>query len=421
MKAFKKITSFAAAFAVASTMLYTTAFADVEVDAGYDYGKFKGKDVTISVYNWGEYIADGSDGCMDVIAEFEKLTGVDVEYSTFPSNEDMYSILKSERSHYDIIIPSDYMIAKLIEEGMLEKLDFNNIPNFGKYCDEKHKNPSFDPKNEYSAPYTWGTVCIIYDPERIDEEITSWASLWDEKYSGQILMFNNPRDAMAIALIRLGYSINTTDKKELREAADLLVEQKPLVQAYVMDEVYEKMGNNNAFIAPYYVGDAYMILDTNPDLEVVIPEEGTNYFVDSMCIPKNPKLDSDDKKERKEAEQKKEAAEMFINFMYETQVALENIEYICYSTPHTEAFKLLDEEVRNDANLYPSDDYIKNNTEAFTNLPQETNRYMDELWTEIKISGDQNKWAFPILLFACLTVSVLTIVRRVVKKRKDNQ
>ncbi|MBE6836761.1 MAG: spermidine/putrescine ABC transporter substrate-binding protein [Ruminococcus sp.] len=416
----KKIISALSVLVLAVSTLSTTAFAEVEVDEGYDYDRFRGKNVTLQVYNWGEYISDGSDGSLDVIGEFEKLTGIDVEYSTFPSNEDMYSVLKSGRSQYDIIIPSDYMIGKLIEEDMLEKIDFDNVPNFTKYCDKKFLNPEYDPTNEYSAPYTWGTVCILYDATRIDEEITSWDALWNEKYSGQILMFNNPRDAMAIALIRLGYSLNTTDEKELKEAADLLIEQKPLVQAYVMDEVYDKMGNSNAFIAPYYVGDSYWIMETNPDLAVCIPEEGTNLFADAMCIPKNPNLDSNNDEKRKEAQIKKEAAEMFINYMYETQVALENIEYICYSTPHTGAYALLDEEVRNDPFLYPSDEFITEKTEAYVNLPQETNRYMDQLWTEIKISGDQNKWAFPILLFVCLAVSILTIVRRFIKKKKDN-
>ncbi len=416
----KKIISALSVFAFVIGTFSTTAFADVEVDEGYDYDRFRGKGVTLQVYNWGEYISDGSDGSLDVIGEFEKLTGIDVEYSTFPSNEDMYSVLKSGRSQYDIIIPSDYMIGKLIEEDMLEKINFDNVPNFAKYCDKKFVNPEYDPTNEYSAPYTWGTVCILYDASRIDEEITSWDALWDEKYSGQILMFNNPRDAMAIALIRLGYSLNTTDEKELKEAADLLIEQKPLVQAYVMDEVYDKMGNSNAFIAPYYVGDSYWIMETNPDLEICIPEEGTNLFADAMCIPKNPNLDSNNDEKRKEAEIKKEAAEMFINYMYETQVALENIEYICYSTPHTGAYALLDDEVKNDPFLYPSDEFITEKTEAYVNLPQETNRYMDQLWTEIKISGDENKWAFPLMLVACVAISVFTIVRRFIKKRKDN-
>lgn len=416
---FRKITSFAAALVLSLGSFSTTAFADIEVEEGYDYKKFEDKEITLRVFNWGEYIADGTDDSMDVIKEFEKLTGIEVEYTTYPSNEDMYSILKSGKSQYDVIIPSDYMIGKLISEDMLEKLDFENIPNFEKYCDKKHLNPEYDPTNEYSAPYTWGTVCLLYDATRIDEEITSWSALWDKKYSGQILMFNNPRDAMAIALIRLGYSLNTEDEKELKEAADLLIEQKPLVQAYVMDEIYEKMGNSNAFIAPYYVGDSYWIMENNPDLEICIPEEGTNRFVDAMCIPKNDNLRSKNDEKRKEAEMKKEAAEMFINFMYETEVALENIEYICYSTPHTGAYELLDEETKNDPYLYPSDEFLKEKTESFKNLSPETNRYIDELWTNIKISGDQNKWAIPIMLFGCIALSAFVIVRRVLKKRRE--
>lgn len=415
----KKILSALTAFCFSVGCMTVSAFADVEVDEGYDYGRFKGKDVSIRVFNWGEYIADGTEGTLDVIGEFEKLTGIEVEYTTYPSNEDMYSILKSGKNHYDIIIPSDYMIGKLIEEDMLEKIDFNNVPNFDKYCDEKFRNPEYDPKNEYSAPYTWGTVCIMYDKTRIDEEITSWDSLWDEKYSGQILMFNNPRDALSIALIKLGYSLNTENKDELKEACDLLIEQKPYVQAYVMDEVYEKMGNSNAFIAPYYVGDAYMIMETNPNIEVCIPEEGTNLFYDAICIPRNDALRSQNKEKRKEAEIKKEAAEMFINFIYETEVAYENIEYICYSTPHKGAYELLDDDVKNDPVMYPSNDFIVEKCETFRNLSADTNRYMDELWTNIKISGDENKWAIPLMLLGCLGVSAFVIVRRIIKKRRD--
>ena len=416
---FKRLFSLFTALALGVGFTMQSAAAEVEVDGGYDYDRFRGKDVTIRVFNWGENISDGTAGTLDVIGEFENLTGIDVEYTTYPSNEDLYSILKGDKSRYDIIIPSDYMIAKLIEEDMLEKINFDNVPNFEKYCDKKLINPEYDPQNEYSAPYTWGIVCLLYDAERIDEEITSWSALWDEKYSGQILMFNNPRDAFAIALIRLGYSLNTENEDELREAADMLIEQKPLVQAYVMDEIYEKMGGSNAFIAPYYVGDAYLITEDNPDLAVCIPEEGTNRFVDAMCIPKNDDLRSDDEEERREAEIHKEAAEMFINYMYETQVALENIEYICYSTPHTGAYALLDEEIKNDPNLYPSDEFLSEKTESFKNLSEQTNRYIDELWTEIKISGNENKWAIPLMLVCCVGVSVFVIIRRAIKKRRD--
>lgn len=391
----------------------------VKVDKGYNYDRFKGDDVKIRVFNWGENISDGTEGTLDVIGEFEKLTGIDVEYTTYPSNEDMYSILKGEKSQYDIIIPSDYMIGKLIEENMLEKINFDNVPNFNKYCDKKLLNPEYDPENEYSAPYTWGTVCLIYDSSRIKEEITSWSALWDEKYSGQILMFNNPRDAMAIPLILLGYSLNTQDQSQLKEAANLLIEQKPLVQAYVMDEVYEKMGGGNAFIAPYYVGDAYLIMEDNPDLEICIPEEGTNRFVDAMCIPKNKNLTSSNREKKQEAEIRKEAAEMFINYMYETQVALENIEYICYSTPHMGAYELLDDEIKNDKNLYPSDEFLKTKTESFKNLSTKTNRYIDKLWTEIKISGAENQWAIPFLLIVCVVISASVSIMRLRKKKRE--
>ncbi len=215
--------------------------------------------VTINVYNWGQYISDGTDGYIDVNKAFTEATGIEVNYMTFDSNETMYTKLKTGGSTYDVIIPSDYMVARLIAEDMLEELDYSNIPNYA-LVDEAYKNTSFDPKNKYSVPYTWGTVGVIYNTKYVDEaDVGSWDLLWNEKYSGKILMFDNPRDAFAIAQLLLGIDINTEDPDELRSAAYKLIEQKPLVQGYVMDQIFSKMEREEAWIAPYYAGD-YLLM-----------------------------------------------------------------------------------------------------------------------------------------------------------------
>ena len=334
------------------------------------YSKFKGDNLTLYVYNWGEYISDGSDGAMDTIKEFEKLTGIRVEYTTFDTNEGLYSKLQSGSAYYDIIIPSDYMISRMAENGMLEKLNYANIPNFEKYIDENFKNPDYDANQEYSVPYTWGTVGLVYNSKYITEEIDSWDVLWDEKYSGKILMFSNSRDAFAIALRRLGYSMNTENPDELREAAESLKEQKDVVQAYVMDQVFDKMTEENAWVAPYYAGDYITMSETNADLKFVFPKEGFNQFVDSMCIPKGCV--------------NQEAAEMFINFMCEPKVSAENCSYIGYSTPISAAKNLMDANVVENEVAYP-DSEILANSETFRNLSDETNKLLDDLWIEVRI------------------------------------
>ena len=216
----------------------------------------KADDVTINVYNWGQYISDGTDGYIDVNKAFTEKTGIKVNYMTFDSNETMYTKLKTGGSTYDVIIPSDYMIARLIAEDMLEELDYSNIPNYA-LVDEAYKNTSYDPENKYSVPYTWGTVGVIYNKKYVSEsDIGSWDLLWNEKYSGKILMFDNPRDAFAIAELLLGIDINSEDQDELRSATYKLIEQKPLVQDYVMDQIFSKMEREEAWIAPYYAGDS---------------------------------------------------------------------------------------------------------------------------------------------------------------------
>ncbi len=342
--------------------------------------------VTIKVYNWGEYISDGSDDSMDVIKEFEaQYPGIKVSYTTYATNEELYAKLRSGSASYDVIVPSDYMISRMIAEDMLETLDFSNIPNFAD-IDDTFKNPQYDPENEYSVPYTWGTVGIIYNTTMVEGTVDSWEVLWDPQYTGQILMFNNSRDAFGIAEKLLGFSQNTTDVKELEQAAEKLKEQKMVLQAYVMDEIFDKMSNGEAALAPYYAGDFFIMQEDNPDLAFAVPKEGTNLFVDAMVIPKG-------------TEHKKEA-ETFINFMLEPDIGLANIEFIGYSTPLKTVKSMLDEEVLNDGISYPSQE-ILDKCESFVNLPDELNRYMDELWVDIRASGSSSVIEL-IFLFAVI-------------------
>ena len=262
------------------------AFADEADDWDFseEYPTAEPTGVTINVYNWGEYISNGTEGSLDVNAEFTRRTGIEVNYTTFDSNESLYSKLAGGGASYDVIVPSDYMISKLMNENMLAELDFSNIPNF-EYIDEQFRNPDYDPENKFSVPYTWGTVGLFYNTDYVTEPVTSWSILWDEQYSGKILMFDNPRDAFAIAQERLGFSLNSTDESEWEQAAMLLKEQKPLVQAYVMDQIFDKMESGEAWLAPYYSGDAGTLVENNENIKFIVPEEGTNYFVDAMCIP----------------------------------------------------------------------------------------------------------------------------------------
>lgn len=373
------------------------------------YQKFKDDDISINVYNWGEYISTGAEaGTLDVNAEFTKLTGIKVNYTNYATNEELYAKLKGGGASYDVIIPSDYMISKMIKEGLVQKLDMDNIPNF-KYIMDNFRGLAYDPYDEYSVPYTWGTVGIIYDSTMIDipEEDIDWDLLWNEDYADQILMFDNPRDAFAIAEILLGYSINTEDPEELEAAAKKLTEQKKIVQGYVMDEIFDKMGAGDALIAPYYAGDALTILEENEDLNFVVPKSGTNLFIDAMCIPSCAK--------------QKEAAEMYINFMCEPDIAYANIDYICYSTPHSAAYEMLDDEVKNDPVSYPDDDFIANNTTVFVNLSDEASRVMQNLWTEMKSAEDENinTWLVPLFLVACIGIIIFVLIRRHIKNKKD--
>jgi spermidine/putrescine transport system substrate-binding protein len=270
----------------------------------------------------------------------------------------------------DVIIPSDYMIARLANEGMLEELNFENIPNYAG-VDEAFKNRDFDPENKYSVPYTWGTVGILYNTKYVDEaDVTGWELLWNEKYTDKILMFDNSRDAFGIAQFLLGYSINTTDKAELQACADKLTEQKPLLQQYVMDQVYDLMENEVAWIAPYYAGDCMAMMQSNEDLAFYLPvDQGFNFFIDSMCIPT--------------CCQEKDAAELFINFMCRPDISGANMDYIWYGSPISAAKAYMDETLAESEVVYPSGE-VQQNGSSYAYLPEDISRYVEGLFMEVR-------------------------------------
>ena len=319
----------------------------------------------VNVYNWGGPYIDDS-----FFKTFQKETGIKINYSEYQTNEEMYSILKSGSAVYDVIIPSDYMISRLISEDMLEELDFSNIPNYS-LIDNRYKNLEYDPAGKYSVAYMTGTVGLIYNSAVITDEITSWASLFDSRYSGQILMFDNPRDAFGIALKYLGYSQNSTSEREIREAYDLLMQQKKILQAYVMDQILDKLEAGEAAIGPYYAGDYLIMLENNPDLVFVRPDEGSNAFVDAMCIPKGAK--------------NKTNAEIFINYMCRTDISLLNMDEIGYASANYKAAEeyaadLDDEEIEI---MFASDEVLAT-CDVFTNLPPDILALYSDLWVELK-------------------------------------
>ena len=323
------------------------------------------KDVVI-VYNWGEYVDP------DTLAMFEEETGIEVIYDEFETNETMYPKIESGAAGYDVVCPSDYMINKMIQNDLLMELDFNNLPNAKANIGSQYWEQArgFDPDNKYSVPYCFGTVGILYNKTMIEEPITSWAQLWDEKYSDDILMQDSVRDAFMVAEKLYGYSMNTLDPDELQTVKDALIAQKPIVQAYVIDQVRDKMIGNEAAIGVIYSGEAIYTQYENPDLEYVIPKEGTNVWIDSWVILKNAPH--------------KENAEKFIDFMCRADIALKNFEYITYSTPNVAAWELIeDEEIKNspiafpDLSLYP-------NLETYVYLGEEGDSLYNELWKEVK-------------------------------------
>lgn len=317
----------------------------------------------VKVYNWGDFIAP------DVIEDFEKETGIHVIYDTFATNEDMYVKVKSGGCDYDVAVPSEYMIKRMIREGLVEKIDTSKLSNY-KEIGEQYKHLPYDPQDEYSVPYMWGTLGIIYNKKMVTEPVDSWGILWNPKYSKQIFMLDSPRDSLGITLKYLGYSMNTANEQELAAAAKKLIEQKPLVLAYVVDEVKDKMIGGEGALALVWSGDAMYMKEKNPDLDYAIPKEGTNLWFDSMVILKGTK--------------RKAEAEEFINFMMRPDIAKRNVEYIGYATPLPSVEKQLAPAVQKDIAAYPSKEIIKN-TEVFDDLGENLSKY-DKAWTEVKVA-----------------------------------
>ena len=343
--------------------------------------------VTLYVYNWGEYISDGTEGTLDVNKMFEEWyyenygVRVEVNYSTYSSNESMYAKLSSGSVSYDVVVPSDYMIERMIAEDMLAELNLNNIPNIGNldpaFFGEDANYDYYDPDNKYAVPYMYGMIGIIYNTSMIaadDPSLGSWQLMWDERHTGNILQFNNSRDAFGTAQYFLGLDVNSANEAEWRLALDKLKEQKPILQGYVMDEIFNKMENGSAAIAAYYAGDFLSMHENNEDLEFFYPEEGTNLYVDAMCIPKTS--------------QNKEIAEAYINFMLSEEPAVANAEYTYYASPNTkvrenEEYKAYMNEIKDGGYdlMYGTEDIP---TSSYKNLDSEKLMMLNGLWEELK-------------------------------------
>ena len=314
----------------------------------------------VYVYNWGDYIDE------DVIDMFEEETGIKVRYEMYDTNEDMYVKVKAGGNAYDVLIPSDYMIEKMIKEDMLLELNYDNIPNAAQ-TDSKFLNIPYDADNQYSIPYMWCTLGIVYDATVVTDPVDTWEVLWSEKYAKEIIMLDSPRDTIGIALKSLGYSMNSTNPAELEEAKAKLQKQRPLVLAYLVDQAKEKMVSGEAAMAITWSGDAITMMEQNENLRYSVPKQGSNYSIDAMVIPKTA--------------QNKENAEAFINFMCRPDIALKNTEYIRYSTPNMGAFELLPEEIKNDGVGYPDSSVIEK-CEVFLD-PGEAIALYDKVWTEL--------------------------------------
>lgn len=366
----KKLITFFLSLVIAVLPVSIISFAEDELftQEQIDYYASLGlQGTTVNVYNWGEYISDGSEGSMDVVHEFERLTGAKVNYTNYESNENMYSKLSGGGVSYDVIAPSDYMIARLIEENMLLEIDWNNVPNIS-LIDDSCKNLYFDPEQKYSLCYNVGTTVLIYNTKFVDEVPDSWSVLWDEQYKGKVLMFNNSRDAFAIAQAMLGKDFNSTNEADWQECAEFLAQQRDAVSpVYVMDEVFNLMESGEYAFATYYAGDYVLMSENNEDLDYCFPKEGVNIFYDAFCIPT--------------CAQNKRGAEAFINFMHEPQVALENTECIYYASPNITVINNEESSLYGSEAVYP--DPLPNG-QYFHNLPQNILEVQSSLWSRVK-------------------------------------
>lgn len=412
----KKKLAFVIAVFICATAVLTSCASDTESDIEYvetttqfDYKKFEG--VELSVYNWGYYISDGSEGSVNVNEEFEKLTGIKIVYDNYDSNESMHAKLESGGSvDYDVVFPSDYMIGRLIEEGRLAELNFDNIPNY-KYIDSKYKGMEYDPEDKYSVPYNVGKVGVIYNTEMVEETPDSWSLLWDERYKGKLLNFNNSRDAFAIAQFYLGLDINSDSKADWDKAYEKLVEQKDLLQAYVMDEVFNKMESGEAIAAPYYAGDFFTMYENNDKLGFYYPKEGTNVFVDAVCVLKDSK--------------NKEAAELYINFLLDPEIAKANAEYMYYASPNIavvedeEYLSFLEELHPNAFEILYAD---VENCDSFANLSQTTKDYMSDKWTSLGAAiteESNNVGVYALCIIILVGIVVYFVIQKIIKKKRE--
>lgn len=409
----KKIVSLAVAFILVLTAFPFTVLAEDKyfTQEQLDYYKNLGlQGTTVNVYNWGEYISDGEEGSMDVVSEFERLTGAKVNYTNFESNENMYSKLSGGGVSYDVIAPSDYMIERLIDEDMLLPIDYNNIPNI-ELINEKYQHLYFDPEQLYTVCFNVGTTVLIYNKTMVESEPESWDVLWDEQYRGKVLMFNNPRDAFAIAQARLSQDFNTINEDEWIKAAELLAEQRDKVSpVYVMDEVFNLMESGEYAFATYYAGDYLLMLENNEDLGYCYPQEGVNEFYDAFCVPK--------------CSQNKKGAEAFINFMHEPQVAFENCEYIYYHSPNVTVEQNEESSLYGEPVIYPEEELT---TQFFKNLPQNIIELENNLWTQVKsgkLSVDSKAQDRRIYIECAVLagVAVIVITAKIIsnsKKKKE--
>ena len=403
---------FAAAFIILPLLL--TACGEEGVSGGTK---------TLYVYNWGEYISDGSEGCLDSNEAFEEWyfetygERVKVNYSTFSSNESLYAKLSSGSVSYDVVVPSDYMIERLIAEDLLSPLNYDNIPEVAnilpEFWGETSVHSDYDPGNVYSVPYLYGMIGIIYNTTMVDADdpsLGSWKLMWDEKHAGNILQFNNSRDAFGSAQYYLGIDVNSDSEEEWRSALEKLKEQKPILQGYVMDEIFNKMENGSAGIAAYYAGDYLSMYENNPDLEFFYPEEGTNLYVDAMCIPKSSK--------------NKELAERYINFMLMEEPAIANAEYTYYASPNrlvveSEEYIEYMGEIKEDAyeKMYATEDVV---TSSYKNLSGEKLILINELWEELKSDIEISAGIYAICGIIVAVLLTLGIYFGVRKRIRDN-
>ncbi len=413
MSRIKKFAAFVLSFTVAVSFSSVLAFAseDYFTDEQKQYYASLGlQGTTVNVYNWGEYISDGAEDSMDVVGEFERLTGAKVNYTNFESNENMYSKLSGGGVSYDVITPSDYMVERLIDEELLDEIDYDNIPNM-KYIREDCLNLPFDPEQKYSVCFNTGHTVLIYNKELVDEVPDSWTALWDEKYRDKVLMFNNSRDAFAIAQAILGQSLNTTDEEDWYAAAELLAQQKDKVNpVYVMDEVFNLMESGEYALATYYAGDYVLMNENNENLGFVFPKEGVNSFYDAFCIPK--------------CTQNKKGAEAFINFMHEPQVAFQNEEYIYYASANASVMENEDSSLFENEAVYPEEEP---KSEVFSNLPQNILELQNNLWSKVKSGSlsinseaqDRKVYTYSAVLGVVVVCLVCTSFVR--KKRKNKE